>query len=54
MFCKNGSASLHCISISESCSAINTTVATIHDNFTSQHQIETIKFGRMEHIQFIA
>jgi len=30
-------AVLHCISISELCSAINITVATIHENFTSQH-----------------
>jgi len=37
MFYKNGSASMHCISICELCSAINSTVATIHENFTSQH-----------------
>jgi len=47
-------AVLHCISISELCSAINTTVATTHENFTSQHWIETIKFGRMQHMSFIA
>jgi len=35
MIYKNGSASLHCISISELCSAINTTVATIGENFTA-------------------
>jgi len=29
-------AVLHCISISEICSAINSTVATLHENFTSQ------------------
>jgi len=37
MFYKNGSDSLNCISISELCSAINSTVATVHDSFTSQH-----------------
>jgi len=37
MFYKNGSASLHCISISELCSATYSTVATVHENFTSQH-----------------
>jgi len=37
MFYKNGSVSLHCISISELCSAINSTVATVHENFTLQH-----------------
>jgi len=36
MFYKNGSASLHCISISALFSAINSTVATVHENFTSQ------------------
>jgi len=34
-------AVLHCtalgIRISEICSAINSTVATVHENFTSQH-----------------
>jgi len=30
-------AVLHYISISELCSARNSTVATIHENFTSQH-----------------
>jgi len=29
-------AVLHCISISEICSAINSTVATLHENFTSR------------------
>jgi len=37
MFYKNGSASLHCISISELCSAVNSTDVTIHENVTSQH-----------------
>jgi len=37
MFYKNGSASLHCISRSELYSAINSTAATVHQNFTSQH-----------------
>jgi len=40
-------AVLHCISISELCS-------TVHENFISQHEIEAIKFGRMQHMQFIA
>jgi len=30
-------AVLHCIGISELCSAINSTVATVHENFTAQH-----------------
>jgi len=30
-------AVLHCISTSELCSAIKSTVATVHENFTSQH-----------------
>jgi len=30
-------AVLHCISTSELCSAINSTVATIHENLTSQY-----------------
>jgi len=29
-------------------------VATIHGNFTSKHQTETFKFGRMQHLKFIA
>jgi len=37
IFYKNDSASLDCTSISELCSAINSTVATVHENFTSQH-----------------
>jgi len=37
IFHKSSSASLDCISISELCSAINTTVATVHENFTSQN-----------------
>jgi len=36
IFHKNGSALLHCISISELCT-INSTVAAVHENFTSQH-----------------
>jgi len=39
IFYKNGSASLDCI---------------VHKNFTSQHQIETLKFGRMKHVKLIA
>jgi len=35
MFYKYDSAAMHCIS--ELCSAINSTVATVHENFTSQH-----------------
>ena len=31
-------AVLHCTSISELCSAINSTVATVHENFTSQQR----------------
>jgi len=34
-FYKSSSVSLDCISISELCSAINRTVATVHVNFTS-------------------
>jgi len=30
-------AVLHCISISELCSATNSTVAPIHENFTWKH-----------------
>jgi len=37
IFYKNSSASLDRISISELCSAINSTVTTVHENFTSQH-----------------
>ena len=33
---------------------IDSTVATVHENFTSQHQIETLKFPRMQHVKFIA
>jgi len=36
MFYKNSSASLDCIRISQSCSAINSTFASVHENFTSQ------------------
>jgi len=35
-------------------SAIDSTVATVHKKFTSKHQIETLKFGRMQHVKFIA
>jgi len=34
---KNSSALLDSISIIELCSAINSTVATVHESFTSQH-----------------
>jgi len=54
IFYKRSSASLDCNSISELCSAINSTVATLHENLTSQHQIEKLKFGRMQHAKFIA
>jgi len=37
IFYKNGSVSLHCISLSELCSTINSTVAAVHENLTSQH-----------------
>jgi len=37
IFYKNSSALLDCISISELCSAINSTLATVHGSFTSQH-----------------
>jgi len=37
IFHKNGSALLDSISISELCSVINSTVATVHESFTSQH-----------------
>ena len=43
-------AVLHCISISELCSVINSTVATVHETFTSRNN----KFVRMQHMQFIA
>ena len=54
IFYKNSSASLDCISISDLCSGMDTTVATVHQNFTSQHQTEALKFGRMQHVKFIA
>jgi len=46
--------SLDCISISELRSGIDSAVATVHENYTSQLQIETLKFGRMQHVKFIA
>jgi len=52
IFYKNSSVSLDCIN--ELCSAIDSIVATIRENFTSKHQIETLKFGRMQHLKFIA
>jgi len=36
-FYKNSSPLQDCISISELCSAINSTVATVYESFTSQH-----------------
>jgi len=39
--------------ISELCCAIDNTVAIVHKNFTLQHQIETLKFGRMQQVKFI-
>ena len=54
IFYKTSSASLDCVSINDLRSAIDTTIGTLHDNFTSQHQIETLKFGRMQHVKFIA
>jgi len=33
----SSSASLDCINLSVLCSAINSTVATVRENFTSQH-----------------
>jgi len=49
---KNRNASLDCIN--ELCNAIDSTVGTVHKNFTSQHQIEALKFGRMQHVKCIA
>jgi len=46
IYYKNSSASLDCISISESCSAINSTIATVHENFTSQPYIEALSLVR--------
>jgi len=37
IFYKNSSALLDCISIFEVCSAINSIVATVHENFPKQH-----------------
>ena len=51
-FCKSSSASLDCIN--EWCCAIDSTVVTVRDSITSQHQIETLKFGRMQRVKFIA
>ena len=51
IFYKNSSASLDCIN--ELCSAIDSTVATVHKNVTSQHQIKALKFGRMQHVKVI-
>ena len=51
-FMKSTSAPLHCIS--ELCSAMHSTVATVHESFHSQHQIETVKFGRMQHVKINA
>ena len=54
IFYKSSSASLDCITISELRSAIDNIVAIVHENFTSQHRIEKLKFGRMQHVKFIA
>jgi len=51
IFYKSSSASLDCIS--ELCRAVNCTVATVHEKFSSQHRIERLKFGRMQHMKFI-
>jgi len=32
----------------------NSTVATVNKSFTSQHQIETLKFRRMQHVKSTA
>jgi len=37
IFYENSSALLDCIIIIELCSAINSTVATVYESFTSQH-----------------
>jgi len=49
---KSRSALLDCIS--ELCSATDIPVATVHENFTSQHQIGALKFGRMQRVKFTA
>jgi len=49
---KSSSASLDCIS--ELCSAIDNTVATVNEKSTSQHQTGTLKFGRMQHVKLTA
>jgi len=51
IFYKTSSPSLDCIN--ELSSAIDSTIAIVHKNFTLQHQIETLKFGRMQHVKFI-
>jgi len=43
IFYKNSSVSLDCIN--ELCSAIDSIVATIRENFTSKHQIETLNLA---------
>ena len=52
IFYYNSSASLYCIN--ELCCEIDSSVAIVHKNFTLQHHIETLKFGRMQHVKFIA
>jgi len=52
MFYKNSSALLHWIS--ELCSATDSTVAAARENFTSWHQIATLKFVRMQYVKFTA
>jgi len=53
---KNSSASLDCVGINELCTAIDSEVAIVHENFTShsQHQIEVFNFVRMQLVKFIA
>jgi len=33
---------------------MDSTVVTVHDRITSQHHIATLKFGRVQHVKFIA
>jgi len=34
--------------------AVDGKIAIVQKNFNSQHQIETLKFGRIQHVIFIA
>ena len=45
IFYKNISVLLDCISLSELCSATNSTIAIVPESFTSQHSIETLNLA---------